>query len=160
MNDNDIKKLGRAELLEILINQAKEIENLRARLSDAEKQLSDRRIILENSGSIAEASLKLSGIFQIAQAAADEYLENIKRHSESREAIFARTEAEAMETAQRIIADAERKAQFREEETEKKCEAMLRVARKASEEYWTAVSAKRENQLRNIMASAEVKDEV
>ena len=33
--------------------------------------------MIENSGSIAEAALKLSGIFEAAQAAADQYLENI-----------------------------------------------------------------------------------
>ena len=31
-----------------------------------------------DSGSIAEAALKLNGIFEVAQKAADQYLENVK----------------------------------------------------------------------------------
>lgn len=38
-----------------------------------------RRIELEEAGSIAEAALRLNGIFDMAQKAADQYLENVKR---------------------------------------------------------------------------------
>lgn len=37
-----------------------------------------RRIELQEAGSIAEAALRLNGIFEMAQKAADQYLENIK----------------------------------------------------------------------------------
>lgn len=43
---------------------------------EAEKE--KRRIELEEAGSIAEAALRLSGIFETAQKAADLYLHNIK----------------------------------------------------------------------------------
>ena len=38
-----------------------------------------RRIELQEAGSIAEAALRLNGIFEIAQKAADQYLENVRR---------------------------------------------------------------------------------
>lgn len=142
MAEKDIKKLGRAELLELLIVQTEETEKIQSRLADAEKQLADRRLVLDNCGSIAEASLQLSGIFDSAQRAADEYLRNVKIYSETREEIFRRYEAEASALAERMISEAEKKCQFLEEETKKKCEEMTRIARREAENYWDAVSAK------------------
>lgn len=46
----------------------REIE-LQARLDEAEAQLKDREITIEKSGSIADAAMQLSGVFQAAQAA-------------------------------------------------------------------------------------------
>lgn len=43
-----------------------------------EEWLNSRRIELEEAGSIAEAALRLSGIFQVAQQAAEHYLYNIR----------------------------------------------------------------------------------
>lgn len=66
-----------------------QIGRLKARLDQKDEQIrslklcldqnqSDRKILLEQSGSIAEASLRLSGIFEAAQKAADLYLDNIR----------------------------------------------------------------------------------
>ena len=55
----------------------REIE-LQARLDEAEAQLKDREITIEKSGSIADAAMQLSGVFQAAQAAPDTYLKSIK----------------------------------------------------------------------------------
>ena len=55
----------------------REIE-LQARLDEAEAQLKDREITIEKSGSIADAAMQLSGVFQAAQEAADTYLKSIK----------------------------------------------------------------------------------
>lgn len=38
-----------------------------------------REIIVAEAGSIAEAALKLNKVFESAQAAADQYLENVGR---------------------------------------------------------------------------------
>ena len=42
-------------------------------------QLQDRKLTIENAGSIAEASLALNKVFETAQLAADLYIENIKQ---------------------------------------------------------------------------------
>ncbi|MDO4308177.1 MAG: DNA repair protein [Eubacteriales bacterium] len=78
----NLKRLSRQELLEMLIDEEKRIQQLEAELAAAKAELADRRIRIENSGSIAEAALKLNGIFEAAQAAADQYLENVKRANE------------------------------------------------------------------------------
>lgn len=78
-NDN-LRKLRKAELLQIMLEQSDEIDRLRDRVEELEKELEDRRITIEKAGSIAEASLKLTRVFEEAQKAADLYLENIRGH--------------------------------------------------------------------------------
>ncbi len=146
ITEKDLKKLGRTDLLEILIEVSQENERLRAELTECEKQLADRKIILDKSGSIAEASLQLSGIFDAAQKAADEYLANVKLYSESREEVFARILADANDAAQRMINDTKKKCALMEEDAKRNCDQMTRCARKAAESYWDAVSAKYESQ--------------
>lgn len=148
MTENDIKKLSRTDLLELLIAQAEECEGLKQKLSQAEAKLEDRRLVFDDCGSIAEASLRINGIFQLAQKTADEYLENVKDYTETREAVFKRHEDAARIAAARIISDAERKSNAMIEETTKKCEEMVRVAKKESEKYWDSVSSRIENQIK------------
>ena len=78
MTDKELRKLKRSDLLEILTVLSEENEQLSKRIDELEKQLSDRMIKMENSGSIAEAALALSKVFEEAQAAADLYLQSIK----------------------------------------------------------------------------------
>ena len=87
MTDKDLKKLSRGELLELLIAQMKENEQLKASLEEAQAQLDDRKIIIDKAGTLAEASLQLNGVFQAAEAAAAQYLENIERMSGQQESV-------------------------------------------------------------------------
>lgn len=85
MTDRELRKLNRRELLELLIEQEQEVERLQAALQVAEKRTQSREIKLDKAGSIAEAALMLNGVFEAAQAAADQYLDNIRReHAEVR----------------------------------------------------------------------------
>ena len=81
MNEKDFRKLKRVELYEIMLAQAEEIDDLRAKLAAAKKELENKRIDIQQSGSIAEASLKLTKVFEEAQKVADLYLSNIKRET-------------------------------------------------------------------------------
>ena len=81
MNEKDFRKLKRVELYEIMLAQAEEIDDLRNQLTAAKKELQNKRIDIQHSGSIAEASLKLTKIFEEAQKAADLYLSNIKKET-------------------------------------------------------------------------------
>ena len=84
MTDKELRKLKRTDLLELLIEQSKEVESLKKRIGELEAELTDRRLLIYKSGSIAEAALKLNGVFEAAEAAAQEYLENIRRISEEK----------------------------------------------------------------------------
>ena len=83
MTDKDLRKLSRRELLELLIEQGKKVNRLQSELDEANSKLESRQIQLASAGSIAEAALRLNHIFEDAQAAADQYLENIKALSPS-----------------------------------------------------------------------------
>lgn len=78
MTDKELKKLNRAELLEIMVAQAQEIERLQTQLDEANKKLESRTIEISEAGSIANAALRLNGVFTAAEEAAAQYLENIK----------------------------------------------------------------------------------
>ena len=86
MTDKELRRLSRGELLEMLIAQAAENDQLKNRLEQAEAQLRDRKIAINNAGSLAEAALSLNGVFQAAEAAAQQYLENIERISGQQDA--------------------------------------------------------------------------
>ena len=87
MTDQELKKLHRTDLLELLIAQEKENEQLRGKVAQLEAQLTDRTLDLEKAGSIAEAALQVNGVFQTAQDAAAQYLENIRRLSDRQETL-------------------------------------------------------------------------
>lgn len=67
MDVKDLRKLKRIELYEIMLAQSEEIDCLRNQLEKIKTELADRRIIISQSGSIAEASMRLTNIFEEAQ---------------------------------------------------------------------------------------------
>lgn len=81
MDFSDLKKLSRKELLELLIDQVKENENLKKELEDCRKELERREIVIDNAGSLAEASLEIFDIFKKADEAAKLYLDNVRSFS-------------------------------------------------------------------------------
>lgn len=84
MTEKEFRKLSRLELLEILTEQSRRIEELSQKLEETEKKLQSRKLQIEKAGSIAEASLQLNRVFEAAQAAADQYLENVRYINENR----------------------------------------------------------------------------
>lgn len=72
MATRELKRLSRKQLLQLLIAQMEENRDLR-------RKLENRQLIMENTGTLAEAALKLSGIFEAADAAAQIYLESVER---------------------------------------------------------------------------------
>ena len=85
MTEKELLKLKKSELLEIMLAQSKEIDSLREQLAKAKAKLKDKKIAIDESGSIAEASLRLTKIFEEAQKAADLYLDNVKKNTGSEE---------------------------------------------------------------------------
>ena len=81
MTEKELLKLKRSELLEIMLAQSREIDRLREELEETKEKLADREIRIEKAGSIAEASLRLTNIFEEAQKAVDLYVENMKRRT-------------------------------------------------------------------------------
>ena len=78
LTENELRKLSRIDLLELLLEKSRENEKLQEELDQVKAQLAERNIKIEKAGSIAEAALALNGVFEAAQAAADQYLENLR----------------------------------------------------------------------------------
>ena len=77
MIEKELKKQSRAELLELLLIQTKESERLRAQLEKAQQQLADRQLRVHEAGNLANAVLAVNGVMEAAQAAAQQYLDNL-----------------------------------------------------------------------------------
>ncbi len=82
MVKNDLQKLKRAELLQILYEQSRRIDELEEALAEANKKLEDRRVIIENAGSLADAVVKINQVMEAAQAAAEQYIYNLRQDGE------------------------------------------------------------------------------
>lgn len=126
MTAKELKRLSRNDLLEMMLELSKENQQLREQLEKLQEQQNNRRITIENAGSLAEAALKLQGVFQTAQAACDQYCEDVQ----------ARYEIQTQACTQM------------EQETRMKCEKMLENAKKEADDYWEFVRKK----VRNLYA--------
>ena len=85
MTDQQLKRMNRSKLLQMLLEIERENETLRARNEELEEKMRKRELQLAESGSIAEAALKLNGIFEAAQQAADQYVYNVQRRAAQQE---------------------------------------------------------------------------
>ena len=107
MTEKELKRLSRSELLEMLIGQMEENEQLKTELEKARKKAESRQIAIDRAGSIAEAALAVNGVFDSAQAAAAQYLENIRQLSGNQEAVCQQMEENARAKARTICAEAD-----------------------------------------------------
>lgn len=118
MTDKELKKLGRTDLLEMLLIQKKENDRLQKQVAELQERLDQRDIAVNRAGSIAEAALQLNGVFESAQAACTQYIENIEKLSLHQEKLCRKME----------------------QETRQKCEKMVQQAREESQRYWDEYS--------------------
>jgi len=110
MTDKQLRSLTKTQLFNLLHKQELEIERINAENA----KLSDRAVSLEQAGSLAEASIIVSGIFEAAQSAADIYLDSIQAVEAERLDAVSKLEEEAKVRALRTveIKNAETKAQL------------------------------------------------
>lgn len=79
MTDKELRHMSRRELLELLVEQTERNEQLQQELSAVREELNTRRIAIQQSGTMAEAALRLSGVFEAADRAANQYLELLRQ---------------------------------------------------------------------------------
>lgn len=134
MTDKELKKLSRAELLEMLIAQSKKLSRVEEELAKAKEKLEKREIALSKSGTLAEAALKLNGIFEDADRAAKQYLDTLKVQNENADRLMmlARKKAEeilkdAQEQKLAMIKEAEQQVKERTESFNKQLNELLKA---------------------------------
>ena len=79
MTQKDLKRLTRSDLMEMLLEVSRENEQLRKELAGVRQELEQRELRIQEAGSLAEAALKLTEVFEQAQAACDLYTQEIHR---------------------------------------------------------------------------------
>ena len=132
MTDKDLRRLNRAELLDILYEQRKRYEDSLAENQALRQQLEDRTLRIASAGSIAEAAIQVNGVFEAAQAAADQYLASVKAATaemvqktdeaqRQRETILQDAQAQA----DRILAEAGAQVDARWAEFQKNADALI-----------------------------------
>ncbi len=133
LTEKELRKLKRAELLELLVEEGRVVERLQKEVTELRAEAEQRRINIEKAGSIAEASLSLTKIFEDAQEASKMYLDNIERRSEEQDRINAARDEESRKKAEQLLALTSKKCRDMEAATTQKCRQMLEAAaRKAN----------------------------
>lgn len=141
MTDRQLRKASRPDLLQLLLEEKRSNEALRAQLEQLQLQLESRQMRMNQAGSLAEAALKLSGIFDAAESACQYYTENIRTLSGRQEEICRKMEQETREKCDRMLEQAKQMTRVYWEEYKEKCgrymksmeEAQLRMEERDEE---------------------------
>ena len=99
MTVKELNKLNRYQLLELLLVQTERADSLEQKAEELQAKLDERELRFAQLGSIAEASVCVSGVFEAAQKAADLYLESAKKQADE---LLARARREAAEYESRL----------------------------------------------------------
>ena len=105
MISKELKKLNRRELVDVIYQLKKNEEQLQEKIASLEAELQDRRIHLSVAGSIAEAATDITGIFSVAQSAADLYLREIAYMKEDTQKECENMLEDARKKVETILAD-------------------------------------------------------
>lgn len=100
---NESMNLSKNEMMMVMHDQEQEIEKLKSQVAELQAKLDGYEIKVSESGNLAEAAAKVSGLFEAAQLTVDTYLENMKRRDERAEAAF----SDVQKQAEQIISEAE-----------------------------------------------------
>ena len=124
---NESMNLSKNEMMMVMHDQEQEIEKLKSQVEELQAKLDGYEIKVSESGSLADAAAKVSGLFEAAQLTVDTYLENMKKRDEESEAVF----ADVQKQADQIIAEAEEVASKR-----------LAAADAEIEEKWAVIESR------------------
>lgn len=106
MNSKELRHMSRTELLQMLLLLVEENDRLKTELKQLTDQLNSKSQKYDNANSLAKAALQISGVFEDAEAAAQQYLQHIQELSARQNSIYQETEAAARKKAQAIISEA------------------------------------------------------
>ena len=131
MTDRQLRKANRPELLKLLLEEKKCNEALRTQIQQLQLQLENRQMRMDQAGSLAEAALKLSGIFDAAESACQYYTENIRALSGRQEEICRKMEQETREKCDRMLEQAKQMTRVYWEEYKEKCSKYMKSMEEA-----------------------------
>lgn len=137
MAQKEFKRLNRAELIEVIYQLQLSEQKLQTELAYVKSELESKNLKIAEAGSIAEAVIGLSGIFEKAQAAADQYLQEVYTANTETETRCSRMLAAASRRANAILQQAQEEGNLRKEQADREIE-----------KKWAAFRAKTDELLR------------
>lgn len=126
----------------------KENCKLKLKIKKLQIELENREININEAGSIAEAAFRINCVMEVAQRAADDYVENIRRINEELEKEYSTYEIEAKAKAEKML-----------KEAAAQCEEIRRTAKTEAESLWGSLQgrfdsyyeSKRKSNSRNVV---------
>lgn len=126
------------------------------RNTELNAKLRRRNVELTDAGNIAEATVKMTGIFEEAQKTAELYLANVQKLAEQQERKLQEMEAKSLRDMQKMGDEAsktciamrqqtERECREQREKTESDCKRMRGEAFIQAEEYWNNLTVRLED---------------
>ncbi len=140
MLEKDLQKLKRGELLEILLEQSKKVDALQSSVDALtqentclQEKLNDRKIKIDKAGTLAEATFLINGVLESAQAAAQQYLDNLQDIYDREETNCTKKEADTNVYVQNMLENAKKQCESMKKETEDKCSVLTFVTQEKCE---------------------------
>lgn len=143
MTDNELKHLNRAELIDIIYELQKENDEKDAQMQKMQAALDEKTLRVAKAGSIAEAAISVNGVFEAAQAAAEQYLTSVR----AAEASNAERQAEAERQRQKLLEEANRKADEIQQQAQRQAQRIVREAEMQVAAKWTIFEQQAKNAL-------------
>lgn len=144
MTDKELKRLSRRELVDIIYELQKKDAERENEIERLQSALSKKELAVSEAGSIAEAALKVNGVFEAAQAAANQYLLSIRAANAD--------VTEKIETARKqsdeLLRQANQRADNIISEAEAKANAIISNANQDAAKSWTQFQQKADELLR------------
>ena len=149
MTDKEMKRLSRAQLIEIIYQFQLQVDKLTEQNQELERELADKRLRLSSAGNIADAALEINNCLCSAQNAAEQYLNEIKVSQEEAEAERQRILSQARAEAEAIVAEAKKK--------QMDSDSAIAAIRKQTEAEQQRLLAQAETEASAIVAGAKKK---
>lgn len=144
MTDKELRRLSRAELIDIIYELQKQAEAQAGQYAQLEAALNDRTLRLSSAGSIAEAAIGVNQVFEAAQAAADQYLLSLQTANAGLDEKIAAAEQRGRE----ILEEAQRQADHIVGEAERRAKVIVENANRQAAADWSEFKQKADELLR------------
>ena len=153
MPDRELRRMRRAELVEIILALKQTEDRLRAENAALSAQLQERQIHIENAGSIAQAQTEAANLKARTQK---EYVASVRAANKNTDAAANALRAQAEAEAEQILAQAQTEAANLKARTQKECdeqaEAVAR-SRAQTEDDCKAMLARTQQEIRQRWAA-------
>lgn len=111
-DEASLKRLKRDELVDIILKLNSELNTQKAENEKLISTLTDKRIRLQNVGSVAEAALSITGVLDKVQEAADIYMSEVQLRGANAEAKSKTLIDDAKAQADYVVGDAKAQANY------------------------------------------------